>query len=159
MSAFADGPGEGCEGLANDSELSRSWMRSSAPAGARACKSAIETMPWPVSTAKPQDIFRNAWNLGSSAAICNDQRSRAVRLPAHRLIQLRLSSPCSAQASATFPREGGKGESFWGSRHHHIRYPYVPMGFGRLRIPRNIAVASGDGNVTSRESCGRGGNQ
>src|SRR5687768_8489099 len=34
--------GEGCGGLASDSELSRSWMRGSAPIGARARKSAIQ---------------------------------------------------------------------------------------------------------------------
>ena len=67
--AIADSPspleGEGCAGLADDSELSRSWMRGRAPSGARARESAIAVAPYPIACCP--------------IAPCGIQRLRAVR--------------------------------------------------------------------------------
>src|SRR6185369_16419992 len=87
--------GEGCAGLANESELSRSWMGGGAPIGARARKSAIVIASW----LTPVRIF-------------DRQRSRAARLRRGPLIHPRALSTRGSLRSPRLrilPPRGGQG--------------------------------------------------
>src|SRR5688572_15823208 len=99
--------GEGCGALASASELRRSWMRGSAPTGARSTERNISDRDGP----RPTEELSLSDQLNPDDAVFSAPRCAARAAPP--LIQLRLSSAHASLSLRILPPQGGKGFLLW----------------------------------------------